>query len=145
MSIDWQSSIGKVRLRIGDVSDLPFLPDEVIQGAVDDVSGNLSEAARTCAQYILAQLAFKSHKKMVQLEIWGSEAFSNYRTFLIDTISNPALMSYSSVPYLITDSDEGTSPLKDFVDNWNNCYSRPNVNDTLDFQAHWSGHVNDGL
>lgn len=144
MSIDITTGIGKIRYRIGDVSDLPFLSDDVIQTTINDSAGNLLTAAQTCAQYILAQLAFKSHKKMVQLEIWGAEAFSNYRTFLIDTISNPSLMSFTALPYLITDDCVGDSPLKDFVNDWNNCWQGDTVSQrihdlaaTKDQQVNW--------
>jgi hypothetical protein len=131
MSIDITTGVGKIRYRIGDVSDIPFLSDEIIQVTINDNSGNLPAAAQTCAQYVLAQLAFKSHKKMVQLEIWGAEAFANYRTFLIDTISNPALMSYTALPYLITDDQNGDSPLKDFVSDWNSAWWGQTVTERL--------------
>ena len=124
MPVDYSTNSGKVRMRIGDVSDLPFLSDDVIYSVLQETSNNLPLAAQTCAQYILAQLAFKSHKKMVQLEIWGAEAFDNYRKFLIDTISNPALMTFTAMPVLIT-GDGVENPLAQFTEDWNKCWSNP--------------------
>ena len=124
MAVDYSTSIGKVRCRIGDISDLPFLSDDIINSVIVESGNNLSVAAQTCANYILAQLAFKSHKKMVQLEVWSGEVFANYRQFLLDTISNPALMSYSALPVLIT-GDGTDSDLKQFTEDWNSLWSNP--------------------
>lgn len=130
MAIDYSTDIGKVRLRVADVSELPFLPDEVYQGAITDCNGNLPEAAKICASYILGMLSLKTRKRMVQLEIFGNEAFSSYRTFLLDTLSNPALMSYTALPYLVTD-DSGTNPLAQFTEDWNNCWEGENVTEMV--------------
>lgn len=133
MPIDYSSNVGKVRLRIGDVNDLPFLPDQVIQGAIDDNAGNLPAAAKLCANYILAQLAFKSHKKMAQMEIWGGEAFTQYRQFLMDTVSNPALASFTAVPHLI--STIGQGPLEQLVSDWNKNWQSPTVSERMHIDA----------
>lgn len=124
MPVDYSTNTGKVRMRIGDVSDLPFLSDDVIYSVLLETNQNLPLAAQTCANFILGQLAFKSHKKMVQLEVWGSEAFQNYRQFLMDTISNPSLMSYTALPVLIT-GDDCPNPLAQFTEDWNACWSNP--------------------
>lgn len=128
MPIDYSSDVGKVRLRIGDVNDLPFLPDGVIQNTVDEKGGNLPAAAQLCAQYILAQLAFKSHKKMAQMEVWSGEQFTQYRQFLMDTVTNPAFMSYTAVPYIVTDDG---SPLKTFVEQWNKISDERTVDERI--------------
>jgi hypothetical protein len=125
MPVDYSTNVGKVRMRIGDVSDLPFLQDEVIDSVLSENSQNLQASAQTCAQYILAQLSFKSHKKMVQLEIWGGDAFAQYRQFLLDTISNPALMSFTALPVVVTGDNTAIDPLKQFTEDWNTCWSRP--------------------
>lgn len=139
MPIDFSSDVGKVRLRIGDVSDLPFLPDEVINNTIKDSSGNLPNAARTCAQYILAQLAFKSHKKMVQLEIWGAEAYQNYRDFLVTTVTNPSFMSFVPIPYGSTPTGD-QDPIKDFMDDWNNNWNSYTVDQNMDLTS-WGTNV----
>lgn len=134
MAIDFSSNIGKVRLRIGDTGDLPFLPDEVINNTLVDTNNSLPKAAQVCAQYILAMLAFKTHKKMVQLEIWGAEGFSNYRTFLLDTISNPAFMSYSPIPYGVQSEGE-ENPIKEFMENWNDNWNTFTVDQNMELTA----------
>ena len=139
MPIDYTSSVGKVRLRIGDVGDLPFLPDGVIQGAVEDNGNNLPAAAQLCAQYILAQLAFRGHKKMAQMEIFGSDVFNQYRTFLIDTVSNPVFMSSSAIPYLVTTTEKGK--LEQLVSDWNNCWQTPTVSERMHDLAGYNNYL----
>jgi hypothetical protein len=141
MSVDYNTDVGKVRLRIGDVGDLPFLGDDIIYNVLQENNGNLSKASQQCAQFILAQLSFKSHKKMVQLEIWGSEAFQNYRTFLIDTISNPAFMSnVYPIPYSVSTSN-AEDPINTFISNWNNNWNTFTVDENMSMTA-WGSNVN---
>lgn len=140
MSIDFSSDVGRVRLRIGDVSDLPFLSDAVIIDAIQENDNSLPRASQLCAQYILAQLAFKSHKKMVQLEVWGAEAFENYRKFLIDTVSNPAFIgSTYPIPYGVNSTDT-KDPVEQFIKDWNNNWGRYTVNENMSLTA-WGNNV----
>jgi hypothetical protein len=118
--IDPTTSIGKIRLRIGDWSDLPILPDSVINSALEDCSDNVPRAAALCAQYILATLTAKTHRKLAQIETWSNEQFDNYVQFIKLTILNPHLMSVSPVPYVNTTEDH---PLIAFMDEWNEEYS----------------------
>ncbi len=120
MPLDPATDIGKIRLRIGDYKDLPILPDAVIQSALDSNNGSVTRAASLCAQYILASLSSKTHRRMTAaLEVWGGEQFTNYLAFLKATIMNPAYMDSSFIP--ATGSDE-TNPLSDFVSEWNASY-----------------------
>jgi hypothetical protein len=137
MAIDPTTQVGKVRLRIGDISDLPLLPDSVYEGAISDASGNLPEAAKVCATYILAMLTFRTHKKLVQMEIWDDNVYTNYKDFLLSTISNPALMSYTAMPVLIG-TDVETNPLKQFTEDWNNCWVGDNVTQMVHDVATWA-------
>lgn len=116
MVIDPTSNIGKVRLRIADVSDLPYLSDSVIQSTLTDNADNLHATAKVCAMYILGMLSHKTHRKMAQLEVWGGEAFKAYKDFLMLAYTNPAFMDFSPVPY---SSTEEFSPILDFQKNWN--------------------------
>ena len=131
MSIDASSSIGKVRLRVGDWQDLVILPDSVYQVTIDENNGNLPAASVTIAQYLLAIFSQKSHKKLAQMEIWNDTVYKNYKDYLISVISNPSLMSYTALPYLITDDCVGDSPLKDFVNDWNNCWQGDTVSERI--------------
>lgn len=115
--IDPSTPVGKVRLRVGDWSDLPILPDSVIQSALTDSSDNVARAAALCAQYILATLTFKTHRKLGQIETWSGEQFNNYVKFLQTTILNPNLMTVAPIPY--SGMVEETHPLIEFVKEWN--------------------------
>lgn len=117
--IDPTTAIGKIRLRTGDWYDLTILPDAVITSALDDCENNVPRAAALCAQYILATLTAKTHRKLAQLETWSNEQFDNYVKFLKMTILNPHLMPVSAVPY--TNVDEA-HPILEFVEAWNSSY-----------------------
>lgn len=122
--IDPSTPLGKIRLRIGDWSDLVILPDEVITSAINDSDGNLHRAASLCAQYILAILTYKTHKKIAQVEVWSNEQFENYITFLKMVILNPAFSSvYVPVPYNGDHTDQ--HPIIQFVEDWNAAASTP--------------------
>lgn len=121
MALDPSTDIGKIRLRVADYSDLPFLPDSVYQITLDDNSGSLTKSATVIARYILGMLAHKTHRKMGQLEVWGREAFLSYKEFLVMTISNPAFMDLSPLPYSTT-TEGAVSPLLQFQQDWNRNY-----------------------
>jgi hypothetical protein len=114
--IDPSTPVGKIRLRVGDWSDLPILPDSVINSALTDCGDNVPRAAQLCAQYILATLTFKTHKKLSSVEVWSGEQFDNYIQFIKTTILNPNFMSVAPIPYGFG-GDE--NPLIAFVDTWN--------------------------
>lgn len=119
--LDPTTPLGKIRLRIGDWHDLVILPDSVIDSALTDCQNNVPRAAALCAQYILATLSFKTHKKMAQLETWSNEQFEHYVTFLKTTVLNPHLMTTAPVPY--TGNIETDHPLITFVKDWNDSYT----------------------
>jgi hypothetical protein len=126
--IDPSTPLGKIRLRVGDWSDLPILPDTVINSALTDCQNSVPRAAALCAQYILATLSFKTHRKLAQLETWSSEQFKQYKEFLQLTVLNPHMMTASPVPYTGTVDTE--HPLIVFVNDWNKSYY--GVDDVLD-------------
>lgn len=115
--IDPTTPLGKIRLRIGDWQDLTILPDSVIQSALEDCQSDVPRAAQLCAQYILATLTAKTHRKLAQLETWSSEQFSNYVEFIRMTVLNPHMMTTAPVPY--TGTVEADHPLIAFVEEWN--------------------------
>lgn len=120
--IDPSTPIGKIRLRIGDWSDLVILPDAVIDSAIIDCEGSLPRAASLCAQYILATLSFKTHKKLAQIETWSNEQFENYMHFLKTVVLNPAFSSVY-VPVAYNGDQSVQHPLIAFVADWNSNYS----------------------
>lgn len=122
MPLDPTTNLGKVRLRIGDFGDLPLLSDSIINSALTECSDNVPRAAALCAQYILALISSKTHRRMTAaLEVWGAEHFDNYLKFLRATILNPHLMDMSYMPYGGGTSE--THPLIAFMDNWNDSYN----------------------
>lgn len=123
MILDPNSQIGMIRLRIADWSDTPMLPDNVIQSVIDQNQGNIPRSAKTCAQYILGALTSKVHRRMsLQLEVFGSEWYKNYKDFLLTTITNPAFMEINPMPWGASGSmlDE----LLQFQEDWNKQYYR---------------------
>lgn len=121
MALDPTTNIGKLRLRVADYSDLPYLPDTVYTAVLVENGDNLPRSAVQLAHYILGIMSHKTHRKMgLQLEVWGAEAYSNYRDFLMLTISNPAFMNISPLPYV---SSAEFSPMIQFQSDWNRAYS----------------------
>jgi hypothetical protein len=119
--IDPTTPLGKIRLRVGDWSDLPILPDSVIQSALDDCQSNVPRAAALCAQYILATLTAKTHRKLANIETWSAEHFSNYVEFIKMTILNPHLSPLAPIPY--SGSLATTHPLIQFSQDWEADYA----------------------
>ena len=140
--IDPTTNLGKLRLRCADYSDIPFLPDSVYLQTLTDNNDNLFASARTCASYILGMLAFKTHRKMgLQLENWGGEAFAQYKEYLLLTVTNPAFMDLSPLPYSAT---SGTvSPIIQFQNAWNKNFTRGTENQQLNLNALYSPNNND--
>lgn len=118
--IDPSTDIGKLRLRLGDWRDLTFLPDQVYTQTLTDCNGNLVKAASTLAQYILAILSHGTRSKLGQIESYDNQAFEQYRQFIIDTVSNPAIMNISPLA-IVTGADEDNK-LIEFSKLWNNGY-----------------------
>lgn len=118
MLLDLNNPVSMLRLRCGDTRDIPVLPDEVYCKTLEEEKGNLKSAAIKCAGYILATLAFKSHQKMMGLEVWGAEAFKNYQSYLLMIVKNPDFSGISPIPYSAT----GPSPITKFQKDWDKAY-----------------------
>jgi hypothetical protein len=114
--IDPTTTVGKLRLRVGDTSDLPILSDSVYEQTYIDSGNSLNRASATCAQYILALLSQNTHSKLVQIEVWGGEAFTNYLAFLTKVVLNPNLSQTCPIPY--SASNDKVHPLIEFTDDW---------------------------
>jgi hypothetical protein len=140
MILDPTSPIGMVRLRVADYSDLPLFPDSVYQAVLDENTGSVTATAKTMANYILGALSHKTHRKLAQIEVWGAEAFKNYKDFLILTVKDPAFMSYSPIPYGA--SDDNSNPLVQFTQDWNKNYYSGTADQELAVSALYS--PNDG-
>lgn len=127
MVLDPTTDIGKLRLRVGDYSDLPIMPDSVYTSALADCSGSLPQTAVLMAQYILASLTGQTHQKIAQIEVFGNQWFENYMAFVKNVILNPRLMQSSPMPYTPATVDEyGNTvevPLIQFQKDWNNNFA----------------------
>ena len=127
MVLDLTNPAHIVRLRVGDIGDLPLLPDSVYEHALTESNGKLGRAAQTCAGYILGLLAQTSvHQKLAQIEVWDNTRFDNYLKFLKTTILNPMMNDISPIPYAGTVGEE--NPIVQFQNDWNNVYV--NLNET---------------
>lgn len=119
MLLDLQNPVSLLRLRLGDTKDYPqMLPDEVYCKTLEDCKGNLKAATVLCGQYILVQLAFKTHQKMGMLELWGRESYISYKDYLTSVIKNPDFSGISPIPYSAT----GSSPISKFQKDWDKNY-----------------------
>jgi hypothetical protein len=137
MAIDYSTDIGRVRLRVADISDLPYLPDQVYSQYIADANGNLPQAAKNIACVILGLLSFKDHRKLAQIEVFGN-SFKQYKEFLLLTTRDPNFMQISPIAY-----GPGTTvhPLIQFQQDWNRNYVI-NGSQTIAFEADIS--PNDG-
>lgn len=89
MAIDTSTPEGRVRLNVGDITDVPVLEDDAYVFFVANNNGNENAATKQAAQTILAVLSQRTHERLDRLEWWGSEAFENYLKFVQDVIRNP--------------------------------------------------------
>lgn len=121
--LDPSSPIGKMRLRVGDYSDMPLMPDEVYASALTDCNNHLPRASVLVAQYILASLTGQTRQSLAQVEVFGNEWFANYMAFVKLTISNPNNMTVVPMPYTPLTYDEYGNqvevPLIQFQRDWN--------------------------
>lgn len=72
----------RVRLMVGDTSDIQYLPDSVYQYELTKNNNDERTAAKTCAMYILGMLTSRTKERLDRIEIYGAEAFNNYLNFL---------------------------------------------------------------
>lgn len=124
--LDPTSNIGKMRLRCGDFSDLPIMPDEVYMSALDDCGNNVPRACILVCQYILAALTGQTHQKLAQVEVFGNDWFRQYKEFVLLTIKNPNFMTSVAMPYAPSIKDDcgnpALLPLDQFQRDWNILY-----------------------
>lgn len=147
MAIDFSTDTGKVRLRVGDFLDVQNLPDEVYTQALaetvnPDGTNNLQRASLLCAQYILASLAFGVHQRLQLIEIYGAEAFVNYKQFLIMLTANPSFGGFAPIPYGIG-CDE-LNPILEFQRDWTLNYANGTQSQDLKLTALGSYNQIDG-
>lgn len=137
--LDPTSSIGKMRLRVGDFSDLPLMPDSVYMSALADSKNNVPKASVLVATYILAMLTGQTHQKLAQIEVFGAEWFSNYLRFVKATILNPNFMEITPMPYVPQIKNEFGEvvehPLVEFQKDWNANYTSTTQSQDMHYTA----------
>ena len=122
MVIDYSTPEGKLRMRLGDTSDLPIIPSSVYTSVYADNNNNLMKSIVDIGSMILGQLSFRTDRKMgLQLQVWGSQAFSAYKEFLILTIKDPAFFNISPVA-LESLTKDNRNVLAEFINDFNNNY-----------------------
>ena len=121
MLLDLTNPAHLVRLKVGDISDLPLLPDSVYTHALGTNNNNLARAAQECASYILGLLAQKTHQKLAQIEVWDNVQFDNYLRFIKEIIRNPMMNGIAPLPYVAGATKN--NDIKQFLDNWKGIYS----------------------
>ena len=131
--IDPTTPLGKLRLRVGDTNDLELLPDSVYLSTLDDCSQNVPRATIIVAQYILAMLTSQTHQKLAQIEVYGSDFYKQYESFIRLTILNPNLSQLAPIPY--AGGLTVQNPLTKFTDDWNKNYPRGTQSQLLSDQA----------
>ena len=139
--LDPTSPIGKMRLRVGDFSDMPLMPDAVYLSALKDCNDSVPKASVLVATYILAMLTSQTHQKLAQIEVFGAEWFDNYLRFVKATILNPNFMDISPMPYVAQIKNEFGQvvdlPLVQFQKDWNRNY----VSTTQSQDMHLTGYM----
>lgn len=124
MIIDPTTDLGRLRLRVADFGDIPYLPDSVYMQTLADNNNNLPQAAKICATYILGTLSFKTHRKMgLQLEVFAGEAFTHYKEFLLLTVKDPTFMM-SAPPIPFGGSTVTPESFAQFRSDWKKLYYR---------------------
>lgn len=93
------SATDRIRLKIGDVNDLQYFPDNIYQYYLSVNSNNESKTAKDMAMMILALLARNAKERLVQIEVYGTDYFNNYRQFLYDFLKDPRTSFQVAMPY----------------------------------------------
>jgi hypothetical protein len=142
--LDPTTPIGKMRLRVGDYSDLPLMPDSVYLSALKDCNNSVPKASVLVATYILGMLTAQTHQKLAQIEVFGAEWFQNYLAFVKTTIQNPNFMDLSPMPYVAQIKNEFGEvvemPLVQFQKDWNDNYVGFTQSEQMHMQAFGTGN-----
>lgn len=89
MAIDLTEPVGRIRLTIGDISDLPVLSDQQIGDTLEQFDNNEEKATRQCAHYILATLSMRGDVRLDRIQMLSSGVFEQYMRYLQYTINSP--------------------------------------------------------
>lgn len=110
-TLDLSTAVDRVRLTIADYNDPEILPDDTITYVLTKNSNNETAAAKECAIYILGALSHSGHQRLDRIEIWGSDRFNQYLTYLKQYINSPT-SALNPVGFYVAGVDK-----QDVVDN----------------------------
>ena len=131
--IDPTTNVGKLRLKVGDIQDMPILPDVVYTQTLTDNQDNINRSAQTIAGYIAAILSQRTREKLSFIEIYGSDVYKNYMDFIKQIMTNPNISGVSPIPY--AGGVRGTNPMIQFQEDWQKAYSGITESERLHFIA----------
>ncbi len=117
MVLDLSNNEDKIRLRVGDYQDPVFLPTSVYTATLAENNNDVKACVPIIGTYILAILAQRTHQKLSYMEIWGSEAYNNYKDWLVRVVRNPNINGVCPIPY--SASNDSVHPLIEFQQDWN--------------------------
>jgi hypothetical protein len=87
--LDLTEAVDRVRLMVGDVTDLEIFPDNVYEYYLSKNNNNENIAAKEVAYAILAVLSQNTRSRLDRIEVFGNLVFEQYLTFLKEYIKNP--------------------------------------------------------
>lgn len=107
--------LDRIRLTTGDTDPVyEFLDDPTYQYVLDKNNNNERTASVEAARYILANISRYTRERTGDIEVYGNEFFKNYRTYLLDLVTNPNFSTILPMPYA------GGISKKDMLDNDSN-------------------------
>lgn len=89
MAIDVNTPEGRIRLRVGDIQDVPILPDSIYTYYYQVNNSNENRTIVSIAYAILAALSQNTRERLDRIEYYGQEAFDNYLKFINVLIKDP--------------------------------------------------------
>ena len=119
--IDPSTPVGKLRLAVGDIQDLPILPDIVYTQTLSYNDNNIKRSSQVVAGYIAGVLSQRTKEKLSFIEINGSDVFDNYMKFIKGVMTNPYMSGESPIPY--SGGASTKNPLIQFQEDWSAAYS----------------------
>jgi hypothetical protein len=94
------NAIDRIRLAVGDIwDDIEMLTDADYQYFIDRNDGNENRATMDAIKAILFKLARMTRERTGDIEVYGSEWFSNYYKMLLLLLKDPNASISLAVPY----------------------------------------------
>lgn len=93
------SSIDRVRLRLGDTNCPYILDDQSIEYYITKNSGNENRAYKELLTVVLFSLSRYTRERAGDIEVYGSEYFRQYYDAVKLALSNPDLNYIVAMPY----------------------------------------------